>query len=126
MAQGSAGEGLHRDLPRGYPSSAGKDADTAESPGRPGHPPSAEQVKVQVEDELPRLLSIVGHQAKVAESNPTGHRGALRDDLPQEGRVRLTVAHVLDVLLGDDQNVGRSLGIDVLERQYAFVLEDFL
>lgn len=93
--------------------------------GRPGHVPSCQDVEVEVEHALSRLLPAVGDYAEVGEAQLLGHFG---DDLEAVGHhggvLRGDLPAGLHVGLGDHQEVGGGLGVDVVEGVHLVVLID--
>lgn len=85
--------------------------------GRPGKGSSTQQVEMKVEDSLPRLRAIVNDNS-IAGSEVFIACDLLnhQEQMSQDCRVCLgTLIQGFQVLSGDDQNMGRSLGVDVAE-----------
>src|SRR5215471_16766799 len=96
---------------------------------RPTHGASTEQVKVQVEDALPRIRANVGDKtvATLADAQVARNLCRRRENSCQHGPIlRRQVLHRGDVTPWNEQHVTRRLWVDILERDHILVLIDNL
>src|SRR5688572_11168971 len=103
-------------------------ASDALSSGRPHHLASTEEVQMDMEDRLPGVLAVVEHEAVAARQPLLFCKLTCNVDQVSDQRL-VRLLHVLDPidrLLGNDQDVRRSLRIDVAEREAAIILVDDL
>ena len=96
-----------------------------QSARRPGHVPAGQDVEVEVGHGLPRLLPNVGDHAVALQPQLPGHLGDDGEHVAHQGGVVVGhPGHRGDVGLGDDQEVGGRLGVDVVEGVADLVLID--
>lgn len=82
---------------------------------------------MKVENGLAGALAVVRDQAEICEpALARDRRGANRQSSEKTLVGRGNVGETRDVLLRDDQHVGRGLGRDVLEREHTLVFVDLL
>ena len=83
-------------------------------------------MEVQMEHALTRLLANIGHHAVAVHPLLLRQLGNDLEDMGHHSAVvRVHFGHGADVCLGDDQEVGRRLGRDVVEGIAQVVLIDF-
>jgi hypothetical protein len=84
-------------------------------------------MEVEVMDGLTGLLTDVGDHAVALQPQLLGDLGDDGEDVSHHGGVVLGhFGHGGDVRLGDDQEVGGSLGINVIKGETDLVLIDFI
>ena len=97
------------------------------SAGRPGHVAAGQDMEVQVVDTLTGLLTDVGDHAVAIQTQLLGDLGDDGEDMGHHGGVVLGhFGDRGDVGLGDDQEMGGSLGIDVIKGEADLVLIDLI
>jgi hypothetical protein len=84
---------------------------------------STQQVAVKVGDGLTTMLTMVHDQSKsIFEPQHPGNLSGLEQQVSQQSLIRgLGVSHSSNGLLGNHQNVNRSLRVNIPEGQYLFV-----
>lgn len=100
------------------------------SAGRPSHFPFSEEMNVQVRNGLPAVFAGVDCEAEARVGNPEVF-GEFGHHVNKNVRGKffiflLEVRDALNVFFRNNQNVDRSLGRQVFERDNAVVLVDFL
>lgn len=96
---------------------------------RPSHRAPAEDVAVKVEHALPRVGALVDDESIPAFIQPKLLSDVTRGEKylsEQTGVFGLYFMNAGDVLLGDDQGMGRSHRANVPKRDHVIVLEDDL
>ena len=96
---------------------------------RPAHPSSTEQVKVQVEDALPRIWANVGDKTVAALANAQVACNLCRcheNSCQHWSVLSRQVRHRGDVTPWNKQDVLRRLWVDILKRDHILVLIDNL
>mmetsp|Transcript_21330 Transcript_21330/g.84837 ORF Transcript_21330/g.84837 Transcript_21330/m.84837 type:complete len:276 (-) Transcript_21330:546-1373(-) len=97
------------------------------SSGRPRERPAADDVEVEVEDRLAHLGAVIHYEpirveaGLLSDDADFGHQVAEHGDVVVLREAQLREAHAL---LGDEQHVDGSDGVDVLEREAVVVLVD--
>ena len=95
--------------------------------GRPGHVPARQHVEVQVEHALPRLLSTVGDHPELGNAQVLGDLGNHLKAVGHHGGIfRRNLPAGCNVGLGNHQEMGGCLGINVIKGIDQFVLIDLL
>jgi hypothetical protein len=97
------------------------------SPRRPGHPPAAQKMKVEMGNILARIPAGVEHDpvARLFQVFQTGDVLGLKQEASQQGGFLLrSFGQGGKMVLGDNQDVDGGLGLDVLEGQEDIVLID--
>ncbi len=80
---------------------------------------------MEMVDALPGLIPDVGDHPVALQSQLFGKPGDDGKDMPHSGLIGpVHLGHRLDMLLGDDQEVGGGLGVDVVEGAAEVVLID--
>ena len=95
---------------------------------RPGQGASAQDVEVQVGYRLAAVLTAVDHEAVAGIGDPLVCRDAGRRQDQAANQVRVIRGQIVQagqVAPGDDQDVGRGLGVDVGEGQEIRIAENF-
>jgi hypothetical protein len=94
---------------------------------RPGHPSSPEKMKMYMEDDLTRLLFCVEDDPVAALFYPhfSGDGFGFGKDMADDFLIIFgEVIESCEMVFGDEQDVNRCLGIDILEGKDVFVFID--